>query len=175
MIVIGYQGIGKTTLCKRYGNRKGFIDLESSLLKDPFNDNKRPDNWAEIYCRIALSLSGQGYTVFVSSHKIVQDILEHSLDQVVAIYPDKELKDEWLKKLFLRMVETGVVKDKIAYLDAKENWDEEIDILENSPFVKAHIPEMNYNLLKTVRIMRKMLDESNWYEEHSSHSKQAAK
>lgn len=169
MIVIGYQGIGKSTLCRRYGKKKGLIDLESSLLKDPHNGNSRPDNWADIYCRVALSLSEQGYTVFVSSHKAVQDILKYHLDQTVAIYPDREEKEAWLQKLFSRMVETRLEKDRIAYLDAKEHFDEEIDILEESPFVKAHIPAKNYNLLKTVHVLKRMLDESNWWDSRSEH------
>jgi hypothetical protein len=118
-------------------------------MKDPMNDNKRWDNWAEIYCNIALSLSGQGYMVFVSSHKAVQDILAESKDEVIAIYPSKRVKDEWIKKLLERYKKTGLKKDEIAWLDAKANFDSEIDILENSPFIKGTIFSMNYDL-KTV-------------------------
>ena len=150
MIIIGYQGIGKSTLCKTYGIILRYIDLESGLMKDPMNGNKRWDNWAEIYCNIALSLSGQGYTVFVSSHKAVQDILVESKDEVIAIYPSKRVKDEWIKKLLERYKKTRLKKDEIAWLDAKANFDSEIDILENSPFVKSSIFFMDYDLKEVI-------------------------
>ena len=149
MIIIGYQGIGKSTLCKTYGKTMRYIDLESGLMKDPMNDNKRWDNWANIYCNIALSLSGQGYRVFVSSHKAVQDILAESKDEVIAVYPSKRIKDEWIKKLLERYKKTGLKKDEFAWLDAKASFDSEIDTLENSPFIKATIFSMSYDL-KTI-------------------------
>lgn len=149
MIIIGYQGIGKSTLCKVYGHGNAYIDLESSLMKDPMNNNRRWDNWANIYCNIALSLSGQGYRVFVSSHKVVQDILAESKDEVIAIYPSKRVKDEWIKKLLERYKKTGLKKDEVAWLDAKSNFDAEIDILESSPFIKCTIFSMGYDL-KTI-------------------------
>ena len=149
MIIIGYQGIGKSSLCKAYGSSLQYIDLESSLMKDPMHDNKRWDNWAEIYCNIALSLSGQGYMVFVSSHKAVQDILIESKDDVIVIYPSKCIKGEWVKKLLERYKSTGLKKDELAWLDAKANFDSEIDILEASPFIKGRIYSMGYDL-KTI-------------------------
>lgn len=150
MIIIGYQGIGKSTFCKTYGISLRYLELESGLMKDPMNDNRRWDNWAEIYCNIALSLSDQHYMVFVSSHKAVQDILTHSKDEVIAIYPSKTIKDEWIKKLLERYKNTGLKKDEIAWLDAKANYDSEIDILENSPFTKATIYSMDYDLKNVI-------------------------
>ena len=150
MIIIGYQGIGKSTLCKTYERILRYIDLESGLMRDPMNDNTRWNNWANIYCNIALSLSDQGYIVFVSSHKAVQDILAESKDEVIAIYPSKRIKDEWIKKLLERYKKTGLKKDEISWLDAKANFDSEIDILENSPFVKSSICCMDYDLKKII-------------------------
>lgn len=51
-IVVGYQGIGKSTLANS-GNGK-YIDLESSNF---FVDNNRASNWATIYANIAESLA----------------------------------------------------------------------------------------------------------------------
>lgn len=155
MIVIGYQGIGKTSLCSKHEN---YIDLESGLMKDPMNENKRWDNWAEIYCNIALSLSGQGYTVFVSSHKAVQDKLKDSLDSVIAIFPSKKIKNEWIDKLQNRWQETSLKKDEIAWLDAKEHFDDEIDILSQTPFVRCEIGIISYDLDEIVTNGRGFLD-----------------
>ena len=70
MVIVGYQGIGKSTLAK---NRNGFIDLESSNF---FVNGERSPDWYIPYCEIALDLSKQGYDVFVSSHKVVRDELK---------------------------------------------------------------------------------------------------
>lgn len=47
-IVIGYQGVGKSTMCRKHND---CIDLESSSFwfKDANNNPKRWDNWADIY------------------------------------------------------------------------------------------------------------------------------
>ena len=55
-IVIGYQGVGKSTMCRKHND---CIDLESSSFwfKDENNNPKRWNNWAEIYGNIAEHLS----------------------------------------------------------------------------------------------------------------------
>ena len=47
MIIIGYQGIGKSTLAN---NKNGYIDLESSSF---WNNGTRIPDWHIYYCRIA--------------------------------------------------------------------------------------------------------------------------
>ena len=72
MIIIGYQGIGKSSVS---GADSGCIDLESSNF---WNEGVRADDWYIYYCNIALDLSKQGFTVFTSSHKEVREyLLEH--------------------------------------------------------------------------------------------------
>ena len=69
LIIIGYQGIGKSTAAKHIPNS---IDLESSLFKI---DNKRHEDWYMVYAKIAVNLARQGYIVFTSSHKkVVKEI-----------------------------------------------------------------------------------------------------
>lgn len=155
MIVIGYQGIGKSSTCDFHNARDDefYIDLESGLFKS--EDGTRPENWAEIYCRIALSLSDQGYTVFVSSHKEVQDILSAGDEPVVAIYPWLDIRNDWIARLYVRWQETKLKKDEIAYLDAKEHFDEEIMHLHNLQGVmKYEIKSMVYNLHDIVESFR---------------------
>ena len=81
MIIIGYQGIGKSTLANKNIN---YIDLESSNF---FIDGKRQENWFIIYCNIANHLSEQGKNVFVSSHEVVRESLKYSKEKVVVVYP----------------------------------------------------------------------------------------
>ena len=91
MIIIGYPGIGKSTLA----GQNNYIDLESSNF---WNKGKRPDDWYIYYCNIALDLSRQGYVVFVSSHEAVRNRLKYAItdERIICIYPSLELKDEWI-------------------------------------------------------------------------------
>ena len=79
MIIIGYPGVGKSTLAGRY---KEYIDLESSNWNGP--DNTKPDNWWWSYGKVAEDLSRQGYRVFVSCHPSVQKYFEESNEYVIS-------------------------------------------------------------------------------------------
>ena len=79
MIIIGYQGIGKSTLAK---NSLKYIDLESGNF---WINGERDEQWYKPYCNIANHLSAQGYTVFTSSHKEVREELKNS-NEIVKIY-----------------------------------------------------------------------------------------
>lgn len=149
MIVIGYQGIGKSTLAKKLGSF--IIDLESSWMKV---NGERMRNWADIYCQIAAGLSQQGFIVMVSSHAIVQSILAHCPEKVMAIYPSLDIKDEWIERLRVRYEDTGKEKDLLAWRSAEEGYVDQIGVLRLSPFVKREISDMDYDLLSFI------LDES---------------
>ena len=145
MIIIGYQGIGKSTLSKHHLNY--FIDLESSnfffekngmLIRDP--------DWYIPYCKIANHLSEQGFFVFVSSHKVVRDELKKSKEKVVAICPALELKDQWINKLRNRYNWSGLEKDYKALANAENSYEENIkeiaDDIENTIIIN----DINYDL-----------------------------
>ena len=100
MIVIGYQGIGKSTLAKK---KSGYIDLESGCF---WNNGIRIDDWYIYYCQIAEHLSKQGNIVFISSHKQVRDYLKSSNERVICVYPSILLEEEWKAKLRRRYNET---------------------------------------------------------------------
>lgn len=143
MIIVGYQGIGKSTLAK---NGNGYIDLESSNF---FVDDVRPDNWYIPYCNIAINLSKQGYVVFVSSHKCVRNYLTSCAQgiRLVIICPSLRLKDQWIEKLENRYAHTGLIKDYKALMNAKDRYEENIKELLNSPrFEVVQIDTMNYQL-----------------------------
>ena len=59
MIVIGYQGVGKSTLA---GKDYRFIDLESGCfwVDGPNGERVRADDWYKAYCQVAVDLSDQG-------------------------------------------------------------------------------------------------------------------
>ena len=141
MIVVGYQGIGKSSLA---GKNHKFIDLESGNF---WVDGKRADDWYKPYCQIAEHLSQQGYIVFTSSHEVVRNQLAGSKEPVVVVYPAPELKTTWLEKLANRYQRTGLDKDYKAHMNAEERYDENILELANCnlPF-KLMLVDPDYDL-----------------------------
>ena len=140
MIVIGYQGIGKSTLA---GRDNKFIDLESGNF---WVDGKRADDWYKPYCQIAEHLSQQGYTVFTSSHEVVRKQLENSKEDVVIVFPSLTLKDEWIDKLERRYAESGLEKDYKALMNAKDRYEENIKELNNDNLSTQVLTQMSYDL-----------------------------
>lgn len=144
MIVIGYQGIGKSTLANK---DLRFIDLESGNF---WVDGKRADNWYKPYCQIAEHLSKQGYIVFTSSHEVVRKQLVNSEEQVICCAPDLSLKDAWIQKLRIRYEESQLEKDYKAYMNAKERFAENIKEIADSGFGVLWLVDMNYDLCDLV-------------------------
>ena len=140
MIIIGYQGIGKSTLCARKTN---CIDLESSQFNISGN---RPDGWEIIYCRIATYLSSKGLIVFTSSHATVRELLKNRGAKVIVCCPKKELRDQWLEKLRLRYESTHLDKDLRAYYNAVDCYEENIDDMTSEGFDICWIDSMDYDL-----------------------------
>jgi hypothetical protein len=143
MIIIGYPGIGKSTLAGRY---RYYIDLESSHFNDAFG--VKPDGWFIPYCKVAEDLSKQGYRVFVSCHREVQEYLHDcSNEYVLILYPDIELKKKWLDRVTQRYNSDPTMKNKKAMENVEKYWDMQINSLSNSPFEhKLILEDMNYTL-----------------------------
>ena len=140
MIIIGYQGIGKSTTAKKSDK---FIDLESSCF---WYEGKRVTDWYIYYCQIAEDLSRQGYTVFVSSHAVVRDFLKSSKEKVIIICPSPMLKEPWCKKLQDRYEKDKSDKNYKAWKNAEDRFDENIKELLLSSFSKILICSMDYDL-----------------------------
>lgn len=140
MIIVGYQGIGKSSLA---GRNYKYIDLESGNF---WVDGKRAEDWYKPYCQIAEHLSQQGYVVFTSSHEVVRNQLAKSQETVVVCYPVIGLKDEWIKKLEDRYTASGLEKDYKALMNAKDRYTENIQELENCGLIKMTIVSMRYDL-----------------------------
>jgi len=140
MIIIGYQGIGKSTL----GGDFGYIDLESSSF---WIDGNRADDWYKIYGNIAEHLSMQGYKVFLSSHAVIRERLKDSEEKKVIVCPSLELKNEWIKRLMDRYEDTGKEKDYKAWKNAEDRYTENIgELLADERYGHIVIPEIPYNL-----------------------------
>ena len=144
MIIIGYQGIGKSTLSKQ---DMRFIDLESGNF---WVDGKRADDWYKPYCQIAEHLSQQGYVVFTSSHAVVREQLKNSKEDVKVVVPALTLKEPWIKRLEERYTDSKLEKDFKALANAKVRYTENIQEIMDSGFDIILIESMNYNLEKLI-------------------------
>lgn len=149
MIVIGFPGVGKSTLAK---TNKDYIDLESSNFVIP-GTNLKITNWEQAYVNIAEDLSRQGYTVFVSSHKMVRNQLLDSSEEVLAIVPSLELRDEWIQRLRERAENSKGTKEyeknrrALDHIAAGDNFEKYVeDIFKDGKFVLYVITAMDYKL-----------------------------
>lgn len=140
MIILGYQGIGKSSIA----GQNGIIDLESGNF---WFAGKRRKEWYVYYCNIAEHLSKQGYTVMMSSHKEVRDYLKiYSKQSVYCVFPALELKDEWLKRLKDRYDQTKLEKDFKAWKNAEDRYSENIKELKEGKLKYYEIRDMDYRL-----------------------------
>ena len=144
MIIIGYQGIGKSTLAK---DSWKYIDLESGNF---WINGERDEQWYKPYCNIANHLSAQGYTVFTSSHKEVREELKNSNEIVKIAFPSLELKTDWLIRLTNRYNESMLEKDYKALINASLHYEDNIKDLMNEPFDKIIINNIDYNLRELI-------------------------
>ena len=145
MIVIGYQGIGKTTLANDPAHYN-IVDLESSMFKI---NGERCANWERIYCRIAISLAKQGKLVFISSHKEVRRELAifANVCPIVTITPALYLEGEWIDRLEKRYKNNPCEKNHAAYENAKACYESNIiDIRANPLFDHIELRDMDYLL-----------------------------
>ena len=124
MIVMGYPGVGKTTLSKLY-HYNNYIDLETSNFG-------RHEGWAIEYCNVAEDLSRQGYIVLTGCHKEIHDILSisslsSSCKLILFIRPEMNLKEVWIEGLRKRAEANGnTEKDLRALKRVEEKWEDDL-------------------------------------------------
>lgn len=129
MIIIGFPGVGKSSVANQTHTSKmftGYIDLES-------NNFPKTDGWEDTYCKVALDLSQQGYDVFVSSHKQVRDYLAkfQDVDDIIEVFPEAHLYDMWIERLSKRYDSTREEKHQKALDYMSENYYSAVADMEN--------------------------------------------
>ena len=118
-IIAGFPGVGKSWLKNKYGDKISDSD-SSQFPKDEFPQN---------YINHIKSLIGNKIVILVSTHKEVLQELENNNIDYILVYPNRELKDEYLE----RYKQRGSPEGFINLLNNK--WDEFHNDLENTkPF-----------------------------------------
>lgn len=109
-VVCGFPGVGKSTLFKELKDSDfKVLDSDSST----FDKKEFPDN----YIKHIKDKTEDGYTILASSHDVVRNALIAEKMMFTLVYPDKSLKDEYLK----RYVDRGSPDSFVKLLG--DNWD----------------------------------------------------
>lgn len=140
MIILGYPGIGKSSISK---NNVKYVDFDSSLFP-------KDGNWWINYVDKALDLNNQGYVVFMSTHKQVQEEVCKRGIAALVIYPSLCLHDFWIDKLKDRYKQSKEDSDYRALKRCVQNYAEDIIELEGLPFKKIVIDNENYDLTSII-------------------------
>ena len=164
MIIVGYPGIGKTSVC----GHNNIIDLESYIFHNSANSINGNRYWEEKYCDVAMDLSNQGFTVCVSCHDEVRSYLENHqdkcIDPIVIVAPDSSLKEEWIHRLERRYFESRhddptphwiINKNYAAYQHVKECFDLDMLSIQWSSLYKYTITQLPYDLNEVIERCKK--------------------
>lgn len=139
MIITGFAGIGKSSVTKTIPN---IIDLEST----PFEKD-----W-DRYVKVAKHMDKQGHVVLISCHKELREKLREEKIPYLCVMPEKDLKDEYLK----RYKERGNDKEFIKSL--KDNWDNYTKPLPNEFVFRLKSEEYLYDIIWALPVLQEELD-----------------
>lgn len=164
MIIVGYPGIGKTSVC----GHNNIIDLESYIFHNSANSVNGNRYWEETYCDVAMDLSNQGFTICVSSHEKVRLYLEDHqfkcIDPIILVYPHPSLMDKWIHRLEKRYYDSRhedatphwiINKNYAAYEHVKENFALDILSMQDAPLYKYAIQDIPYDLNDVIEHCKK--------------------
>lgn len=115
LLISAFPGTGKSYFFKN--SKKKVLDSDSST----FDKSEFPDN----YIKHIKENIGEADVIMISSHKEVRDALVKNDMKFILVYPERELKDEYIE----RYKERGNDPKFIELLD--KNWDSWITELEN--------------------------------------------
>ena len=120
-LISAFPGSGKSHFFKT--SNKKVLDSDSST----FDKKDFPSN----YIKHIKEKMGTVDYILISSHKDVRDALKENNLNYTLVYPNKELKEDYLK----RYKERGSPKSFIELL--KNNWDSWVDEMNNESFPKT--------------------------------------
>ena len=160
LIICGYPGVGKSSIA----GWNNCIDLESSWFSQDSDGNRvYPDEaWCIEYCKLAMELASQGFTVLVSTHKCVINQLRECKNvlklkykvSVVIFAPRPGMKKEWICRLLNRYLESENEKDLRAFVGGIEYWDSKLLAIIHSDFPVYSPDSIDYDFRDYVMKIR---------------------
>lgn len=124
VLISAFPGTGKSYFYEK-NKDKGVLDSDSSK----FDKSYFPEN----YIKHIKEKRETAKVILISSHKLVRDALVSEGLTFNLVYPDRSLKEEYIK----RYMERGSPQGFIDLV--KSNWDSWIDELENQSGCKKFV------------------------------------
>lgn len=124
-IISAFPACGKTYVFENF-NDKVILDSDSSKFSWVMvaNQKVRNPDIPQNYIRYIKENIGKADYILVSTHENVRRALEDAEIDFYLVYPDRNLKEEWIGRCFLRGN-----RENFCWLIA-DNWDNWIDQLE---------------------------------------------
>lgn len=129
-VISAFPGCGKTYFYNNNQNDYTSIDSDSSEFSwikdiDGNNTKERNPEFPTNYINHIKENIGKVDIIFVSSHKSVRNALDENGIKYIIVYPDVELKNEWIR----RFRERGSVEPFIEFISS--NWENFIMVIED--------------------------------------------
>ena len=124
-IISAFPACGKTYVFENF-NDKVILDSDSSKFSWVMvaNQKVRNPDFPQNYIRYIKENIGKADYILVSTHENVRRALEDAEIDFYLVYPDRNLKEEWIGRCFIRGN-----RENFCWLIA-DNWDNWIDQLE---------------------------------------------
>ncbi len=116
IVVSGFPGVGKTFFAQNCEEWQVILDSDSSKFSWTSPGERNPD-FPQNYIDHIKSNLGDVTFILVSSHKEVREALKENNIKFTLVYPDKSIKDDYLK----RYEDRGSEKAFVELLS--KNWD----------------------------------------------------
>jgi len=166
IVISAFPACGKSSMYRKYSeyyednknNPLSFkiLDSDSSLFSWIYDENgnktnvRNPD-FPQNYINHIKERIGKEDVIFISSHKVVRDALRENGIKYSIFYPDKSLKEEWMR----RYKERGNDENFIKFQE--EHWEEFIEDIHNEIFPRKYKitdPNGGINIITFANILK---------------------
>lgn len=132
-VISAFPACGKSYCFNNYQDKLSMLDSDSSefsWIKDENRNNttKRNPDFPQNYIKHIKDNIGKVDVIFVSSHEVVRKALAINEIKTLIVYPNKNLKDEWIR----RFKERGDNDKFIRFIS--DNWDKFINDIEKEDY-----------------------------------------
>lgn len=132
-VISAFPACGKSYCFDNHQDDFSILDSDSSnfsWIKDSEGNNtaERDPNFPNNYIEHIQQNIGKVDVIFVSSLKVVRQALADNGIRVLIVYPNKSLKEEWIRRFRARGNNDGFINF------ISDNWDRFIDEIENEDY-----------------------------------------
>ena len=132
-VISAFPACGKSYCFRNHQDIYTMLDSDSSefsWVKDENGNNTKVRNpeFPSNYIKHIKENIGKVDVIFVSSHEVVRKALYDNGIKVIIVYPNKDLKEEWIRRFKERSNDEGFINF------ISNNWDNFIDDIENEDY-----------------------------------------